>query len=238
MDFTIDINGIMVNATFPEEDIQTKYIPFLKSLSKLQAEKGRRILVMFAAPPGCGKTTLLHFLKKLSEETEGLSPVTIIGMDGFHHYQDYLLSHFTMRDGKEIQMVKIKGAPITFDLKKLTAAVKKVASGECVGWPEYSRMTHNPIENAVQVSGDIVLLEGNYLLLNEPGWQELRQYADLTVRLTADEALLRNRLIERQIKSGKPHDIAVQFVEFSDMTNVHVCLSNSSDADITWEISQ
>ena len=54
---------------------------------------------------------------------------------------------------------------MTFDLDRLTGAVKKAAAGETMGWPVYDRMLHNPVEDAVQVDGSIVLLEGNYLLL-------------------------------------------------------------------------
>lgn len=236
MIFNEKINGIQVNATYSEEDINNRYIPFLKNLTELQKKKGRRILVLLAAPPGCGKTTLLHFLKKLSEETDGLTPVTIIGMDGFHHYQDWLLSHTTVRDGVEMPMVRIKGAPETFDLEKLTEAVKNVASGKSIGWPEYDRILHNPVENAVSVNGDIVLLEGNYLLLEEDGWKELKKFADVTVSLTADEKLLKDRLVERQHKSGKAYDDAVRFVEFSDLVNVRTCLNKSAKADITWQV--
>lgn len=236
MIFNEKINGIQVNATYSEEDINNRYIPFLKSLTELQKKKGRRILVLLAAPPGCGKTTLLHFLKKLSEETDGLTPVTIIGMDGFHHYQDWLLSHTTVRDGVEMPMVRIKGAPETFDLEKLTEAVKNVASGKSIGWPEYDRILHNPVENAVSVNGDIVLLEGNYLLLEEDGWKELKKFADVTVSLTADEKLLKDRLVERQHKSGKAYDDAVRFVEFSDLVNVRTVLEKSVKADIIWNV--
>lgn len=236
MNFEAEINGIAVRACYSDEDVKNRYIPFLKRLTVLQKEKRGRVLVMFAAPPGCGKTTLLHFLKKLSEETEGTAPVTIIGMDGFHRYQEYLTTHTTVRDGEEMLMVKIKGAPVTFDLEKLTEAVKRVAAGEEIGWPEYNRLTHNPKENAVMVKGDIVLLEGNYLLLKEPGWCELKNYADITVRLTADEEVLKQRLVDRQYKSGKAYEDAVRFVEFSDMANVRVCCRNSFEADIEWEM--
>lgn len=238
MNYQVDINGIFVDATFTEENIQGIFIPFLQKLAKLQEEKQKRILVMFAAPPGCGKTTLLHFLQKLSSETEGLKPVTIIGMDGFHRYQEYLLNHTTIREGKEIPMVQIKGAPITFDLEKLTDAVRKVAAGEKVSWPEYNRMTHNPQENAIQVEGDIVLLEGNYLLLEEEGWKNLCQYADLTVKLVADLEHLRKRLVERQYKSGKTYEDAVAFVEYSDLYNAKICLEHSLGADLEWKVKE
>ena len=62
------------------------------------------------------------FLRELSLATLGITPVTVIGMDGFHRRQEYLLEHTTMRDGKEICLVDIKGAPVTFDLLLLKAA--------------------------------------------------------------------------------------------------------------------
>ena len=63
----------------------------------------------------CGtRSTGKDVVKYLQDE--GVKELQTIGMDGFHHYQDYLLSHETIRDGKTIKMVEIKGAPITFDL--------------------------------------------------------------------------------------------------------------------------
>lgn len=230
------INGIDVEAVFPDEDIRKKYIPFLKMLTERQQEKGERLLVMLAAPPGAGKTTLLSFLRKLSEETPGITPITTIGMDGFHRYQDYLCSHTTVRNGKEILMVDVKGAPETFDLDKLRTAVQKIASGKELGWPSYNRMTHNPQEEAITINGDIVLLEGNYLLLEMNGWSELKEYADITVKLTADKELLRKRLIQRHQESGKTYEHAVAFVDSSDMVNAVLCLEHSAEADVQWTV--
>ena len=107
---------------------------------------------MLAAPPGAGKSTLLDFLEYLSKNTDGVKEIQTIGMDGFHHYQDYLLSHETVRDGKTIKMVEIKGAPITFDLDALSKRVQLVASGEnaagqptteisTIPWKTQSRLT-------------------------------------------------------------------------------------------------
>ena len=163
-------------------------------------------------------------------------PITTIGMDGFHRYQDYLISHSLIRDGKEVKMVEVKGCPETFDLEKLMMRIERIAAGENCGWPEYNRMTHNPKEDAVQVDGKIVMLEGNYLLLNRPGWNKLKNYADLTISIKADEAMLRNRLIERKIKSGNSKEAAERFVDFSDMHNVRICLNESIKADIELEI--
>lgn len=232
MNYDVVINGIEVKAHYSEESIHKIYIPLLKKCEKLRNEKKGRVLVMLAAPPGAGKSTLLSFLQYLSENTEGLTPITTIGMDGFHHYQDYLLTHTTVRNGKEISMVKIKGAPITFDLDLLKDRVERVAAGEECGWPIYDRMGHNPVEDAITVKGDIVLLEGNYLLLKEEGWCELKDFADLTVKIDADIEMLRGRLVERKMATGVDEESARAFVEESDLYNARLCIDNSAEADI------
>ncbi len=91
---------------------------------------------------------------------------------------------------------------------------------------------HNPVENAIRVDGDIVLLEGNYLLLDENGWRDLSSYADYMISIRADEGLLRKRLIDRGIKTGVPEEAAVRFVDFSDMQNVRLCLGKTKPANL------
>ena len=232
------INGIEVAARYSERAVNGIFIPFLKKLTEMQQAAGRRILVMMAAPPGAGKSTLLSFLDRLAEETEGVSRIQTIGMDGFHRRQEYLLSHDTLRDGKPVRMVDVKGAPETFDLEALTERVKRVSSGETVGWPVYDRLLHNPVEDAVLVDGEIVILEGNYLLLDLDGWRELKGFADYTVSVRAEETLLRERLISRRIKTGVAEDEAARFVDYSDMPNVRLCLSRSVSADLQLEIDE
>ena len=129
-------------------------------------------------------------------------------------------------------MVEIKGAPVTFDLEKLTDKVKEVTVAKSCLWPVYDRLLHNPIEDVITVDGDIVLLEGNYLLLDMDGWRELFGYADYTISVQAEEDLLRERLIARKEASGNTREKAVQFVDFSDMKNVRLCLEKTRKADL------
>lgn len=226
IDYPVTINGVRVSAKYTRRSVDDIFLPLLQALSALQREKRRRILVMLAAPPGCGKSTLLSFLESLSH-----GAIQVIGMDGFHRRQAYLVSHLTERDGRQIPMVDIKGAPVTFDLDLLTAGVKRIAAGETCGWPVYDRMLHDPVEDAVLVDGDIVLLEGNYLLLDQDGWRDLAAYADYTISIRADEALLRARLIDRRIKTGVDEAASTRFVDFSDMPNVRLCLEKTLRAD-------
>jgi len=233
MNYDVEINGLPVSAEYSEESINNIFIPLLKQLTEIKNEKGKRILVMLAAPPGAGKSTLSSFLQYLASNVPDVEPITVIGMDGFHRYQDYLLSHTIIRNGEETVMVNVKGAPETFDLELLLERVKKVSAGEECGWPIYDRLLHNPQEDAIFVSGDIVLLEGNYLLLEDEGWSELKEYADYTIKITAEEDILRNRLINRKIMTGKNREESEKFVDYSDMYNVRTCLDRSSKADLT-----
>lgn len=233
MKYKTIINGIEVEATYSEESIREIFVPLLLHLKELQEKKGDRVLCMLAAPPGAGKSTLLEFLQELSKTDPSLPKITVIGMDGFHRYQGYLLTHTTERDGRRLTMVEIKGAPETFDLERLTTFVKRVAAGEDCGWPTYNRMTHNPQDDAIFVTGDIVILEGNYLLLDWPGWRDLSSYADYTVSLSADLEFLRKRLEERKIASGTEPDKARAFVEFSDLYNARTVTEHSKAADLS-----
>lgn len=226
IEYRVAVNGIDVVARYGKAAVEGIFLPLLDRLTALQREKGRRLLVLLAAPPGCGKTTLLSFLESLSNHR-----IQALGMDGFHRRQEYLTSHCVERDGRQIPMVKIKGAPVTFDLARLTDSVKRVAAGETCGWPVYDRRLHNPVEDALRVDGDIILLEGNYLLLDEEGWRELSTYADYTISIAAGEALLRSRLIERRISTGVDEEAAIRFVDYSDMPNVRLCLEKSKPAD-------
>lgn len=237
-EYRVMINGLPVSAQYSRRAIEGIFLPLLRRLTALRQEKGRRILALLAAPPGCGKTTLDCFLEKLSREQTDLCPLQAIGMDGFHRRQEYLQSHFTERDGKRVSLVEIKGAPITFDLPGLTESMRRVAAGEACGWPVYDRTLHNPVEDALRVEGQIVLLEGNYLLLDADGWRELSRYADYTISITADEALLRARLIDRKIKTGVDAERAIRFVDFSDMPNVRLCLEKSLRADQALRIDE
>ena len=237
-EYSVNINGIGVRAVYSDRAVEEIFIPLLKRLTGIRKEKGKRILAMLAAPPGAGKSTLLSFLEKTAREREGILPVQTIGMDGFHRRQEYLLSHFAERDGEQIPMVNIKGAPVTFDLEKLTERIGRIAAGDICSWPVYDRLLHNPVEDAIRVDGEIVLLEGNYLLLDEDGWRELPRFADYTISVRADEDLLRTRLIDRRIRTGVEAEAATKFVDFSDMPNVRLCLEKTLPADLQLRLDE
>ena len=232
MNYSADINGITVNATYSDTTVNEVFIPLLKHLAQLHHEKQRRILVVLAAPPATGKSTLVSFLEHLAQSVIPDKRVQSVGMDGFHLRQEYLLMHTFELDGEEIPMARIKGAPITFDLQALRTKIEEAAQGQTCKWPHYDRQLHDPVDDAITIDADIVLIEGNYLLLNMDGWRDLSRYADYTISLTADEEMLRSRLIRRKMKTGMTREDAARFVETSDMRNVRLCLDMTMKADL------
>ena len=236
MKTTMTINGIRVEAFYHDEDVKGIILPLLKDLEEMQKRKGARLMVMIAAPPGAGKTTFVRFLEELARQALPETMVQCAGMDGFHRRQDYLISHSLMVDGRQVPMVEVKGAPETFELVSLREHIDRVAAGEKCGWPGYDRHLHNPVEDETIIDCDILLLEGNYLLLKEDGWDELSEHADYTIFLRAEEEMLRQRLVDRKAASGNSREKAEAFVDFSDMRNVRRCLENSREADLTLQV--
>ena len=91
----------------------------------------------------------------------------------------------------------------------------------------------NGIEYSVSYSD--ALVDGTLILLLRRlshGWRDLSRYADYTIVLTADEDMLRERLIGRKMKTGMTREDAEHFVESSDMRNVRLCFDMTMKADL------
>jgi pantothenate kinase len=232
MELSMVVNGLEVEARYGDAEVEQIFMPLLKHLTELWEQKGSRVLVMLAAPPAAGKSTLAAVLEHLSQTLPTSCKFQSIGMDGFHRHQSYLDKHYMERNGKKVLMARYKGAPETFDLELLRAALESVASGEVCGWPAYDRTIHDPLDDAVRVTRDIVLLEGNYLMLDWPGWRELRSLADYTMSIMADPSLLRERLVNRKASSGMSRTEAEAFVERSDLYNARTVLEHSTAPDL------
>lgn len=223
MNVTLTINGLTAQACFPRQDIDQLHLPLLQRFSTLQRQQDRPLIVFLVAPPGTGKSTLSAFWQKLSCETPGLVPVQTLPMDGFHHRNRWLDAH---------DLRQRKGTPETFDLAKLREALLALRQPGSL-WPEYSRTLHEPVEEAISVNAPILIVEGNWLLLNEAGWSSLAALCDMSIFIQADPDILRGRLIGRKIRGGLTPQQAADFYAMTDGPNVMRVLENSQSADIT-----
>ncbi len=231
----LNINGLELDARFSKNAIDNIFKPFLRKLTELQGMMDRKVVAYLAAPPATGKTTLAQFLEKLSREDQMFTNIRALGMDGFHFDSDYLKSNKILHDGAEILMNDIKGAPETFDVDAMQIKLREVRQ-EGTNWNTYDRVIHDVVHDALSVEDDIVLVEGNYLLLDEPRWTNIRVLADYTVFVKAAPELLKERLISRKQKTGLTREQAENFYAKSDSRNVIRVLENSAAANETWEL--
>ncbi|MFI1461329.1 nucleoside/nucleotide kinase family protein [Nocardia carnea] len=186
----------------------------------------RRYFVGLAGPPGAGKSTLAFALCTASnspdEEFAGIAP-----MDGFHR---------TSQDLSDAGELENKGRPGTFDIGGFTAKLRELRSapvGAEVGWPVYDREIHDPVPDGVVFRWQrIVVVEGNYLLLDEPGWRDVRSLLDECWYLDAGTELIEQRLHERHLAGGKAPEVARARIMHNDLPNAELVAGTRARADL------
>lgn len=198
-EYLFKVNGFEMTAVYNEDTIQKVFLPLLKQLQQLQKGKKERIIVFMAAPPAVGKTTLCEFLEYLSKQDQEFTDIQALGLDGFHYHSDYINSHDAIVLGEKVPMKQVKGCPETYDTEKLRQKLEKIKI-EDILWPIYDRNLHDVVENQIKVTKDIILIEGNWLLLKQEPWKSMQQYADYKILILAEEEMLKERLISRKEK--------------------------------------
>ncbi|MDN2578847.1 nucleoside triphosphate hydrolase [Aquibium sp. ELW1220] len=183
-----------------------------------------RFIVAIAGPPGAGKSTLAEKLLPLFPE----GTAAIVPMDGFH-YDNAVLD----RRG----LLPRKGAPETFDVAGLTAALQRVRAGdEDVAVPLFDRAADLARAGAAIVPRDVrfVLVEGNYLLSDEAPWNGLAPLFDFAVFLDVAEPELERRLVERWRQHGHSPEDAIARAFSNDIPNARRVLARRRPADVEW----
>ncbi|KAL2660089.1 hypothetical protein AAZV13_03G122150 [Glycine max] len=81
----------------------------------------------------------------------------------------------------------------------------------------------------------VVIVEGNYLLLEDGQWKEISSLFDEKwyIDIDIDEAM--QRVLKRHISTGKPPDIAKQRMENNDSLNAELIMKSKKNADIIIE---
>ncbi|MFN3526682.1 MAG: nucleoside/nucleotide kinase family protein [Paracoccus sp. (in: a-proteobacteria)] len=187
------------------------------------AAADQRSFVALAGPPGSGKSTLTEaLLAQVERDHPGRA--AILPMDGFH-YDDMYLEPRGLKPRK--------GAPQTFDAAGFGATLARLAADNApVAVPVFDRDLEIARAGARVIGPEtrLVLVEGNYLLLDDPDWQSLRQHFALTVQLDVPLDTLRHRLLERW--RHLPQDEALRKVEANDLPNATLVLTRSVPGDL------
>jgi len=185
-----------------------------------------RVLVGIAGAPGSGKSTLATHLAT-ALDAAGVR-CAVVGMDGFHLAQAEL---------DRLGRAGRKGAPDTFDAHGYLALLHRLRTerGHTVYAPQYVRgAVEQPIGSAVPVHPEVqvVLTEGNYLLLPTPPWDEIAEVLDEVWFVRADEHARRERLLARHLAGGKSRDQALAFTDGSDARNAAMVAMTRHHADV------
>ena len=217
--------------------VEEIFMPFLHELTALRMTLDRKVIAYLVGAPGSGKSTLAEFLEQLSRERQSeVDVIRALPMDGYHFSAAYMDITTVERDGEQILMRDIKGAPETFDVDLLVEKIREVRQ-EGTDWNIYDRKIHDVLPDYLSVEDEIILIEGNYLLLKETGWTNVRTLADYSVFLDVPKDILRERLINRKAQGGLSREDAEKFFEFSDARNIERIINNSAQADETWKLS-
>jgi pantothenate kinase len=202
------------------ERMQPTTFERLVDRARALSSSGRRVLGI-TGPPGAGKSWLAS---RLVEALRGRA--VLVAMDGFH-LDDSVLHALGRRDRK--------GAPDTFDVGGYVALLRRLHAGdEVVYAPQFDRSLEASRAGAVAVPPDVplVVTEGNYLLLDQPGWRDVRPLLDEVWYLAVDDDLRLSRLVERHVEHGKPRGEALTWARGSDQRNAELVARTRHLADL------
>lgn len=187
----------------------------------------RRFIVALAGPPAAGKSFLSEWLCR---ELNGRAPdiAAVVPMDGYH-FDNAIL--------EPQQLLPVKGAPQTFDTFGLLRDLQRIHDADSVvAVPVFDR----PLDLAragarlITLEHRIVIVEGNYLLLNQAPWAELHGLFDMSIFLEVADEVLEARLIQRWLDMGQDRQGALERTRYKDMLNARLVKAASSVPDVVW----
>lgn len=178
-----------------------------------------RYVFGIAGPPGSGKSTL-------AAQLGTALGARVVAMDGFHLPNDVLRAR---------GLLAVKGAPETFDAGAFLGLVRAIReSSATVSCPAFDRTIDAPVPDRVRVapSDVVVIVEGNYLLLDRPPWASLAAAFDAIAHLDVPAEIRRSRLIARHVEFGRDPLDAAEFVHRSDEANARLVEASRDRADL------
>jgi pantothenate kinase len=193
--------------------------------SRLAARPGRALLGITGAP-GAGKSSLARAL------ATRVTGSVVVPMDGFHRTTAELARHGWVGE---------RGTPRTFDADGYVALLRELRGGGPVRAPSFDRSREEPVPGAISVPDDarLVITEGNYLLLDEPPWSQLRALLDEVWFVEAPEPVRLARLVARHIEFGRgPDEAHARATEGSDAANAALVAATRSRADLVVDAAE
>jgi pantothenate kinase len=177
-------------------------------------------------PPGAGKSTTAAAVELIASEQRGGRFSAVAPMDGFHRSNEEL---------EALGLLKRKGAPETFDVDGFVRILRRVRAerASTVLWPGFDRTREETVPDAISIAPAtrLVVVEGNYLLLDRPGWRDVRALLDEAWYVDAPFEVLRERLLTRALAGGRTKRGAIAHVDGSDLPNAELVATSRAGAD-------
>ncbi|KAM3272165.1 hypothetical protein ACQJBY_042397 [Aegilops geniculata] len=100
--------------------------------------------------------------------------------------------------------------------------------------PSFDHGVGDPVENDIFVKPQhkIVIVEGNYLLLEEDVWREIRDMFDEKWFIDIAIDVSMQRVLQRHIGTGKEPDVATWRISYNDRPNAELIMESKKAADL------
>lgn len=180
------------------------------------ANRGRRFILGIAGAPAAGKSYLANKLVELINQNTGREIAVVAPMDGFHR-TNYELS--------QMGIWEFKGVPASFTGDAFIEKLEELRDEEKkVGWPTFDRAIEEPTPDGTFITPQhqIVIVEGNYLLLDYEPWSRATSILDTVWFIESDRDIAHARLLERHIAGGKTPENAEAKIASTDAPNAKI----------------
>ena len=124
-----------------------------------------------------------------------------------------------------------RGAPFTFDAEKFLHDLTAARQSGAGAFPSFDHGVGDPIRDAIQLDAAqhrLVIVEGNYLLLDQEPWSQLQSLFDETWFIDASLETIRRRVTQRFI-NRMSKAAAEERVETNDLPNARLVIDRCRD---------